>query len=187
MPPIADFVCNSPKCRRKDGSAPVYELPIRSTHCPMGHKRIVRLFNKVNIALGARRTEPYDGRHTSSSKAARVDAIAQKPYEEAMAKADQLKAASAAQIKAMRDRTPLIHVVPSNKVQTAMQAAFPNAPAPIMLPPLPQGKAHKGRGEVVTPEAGGFPNQREFTNITARDTEHKLARKADGSLEIKRA
>jgi hypothetical protein len=180
--PLADFVCNSPKCRTKKGEAPVYELPIKATHCPMGHKRVVRLFNKVNVNLGIRSRERFDGRHTSSSMAARVDAIAEGPYNEAMAKADTLKAASAANIKATRERFPLINVVPSARLQATMAGIFPNAP---LAAPAPPGKAHKSTADLG--QLGALPTMREATAITARDTEHKLGRKADGTLEIKKA
>lgn len=90
MPPLADFVCNSPKCRRKDGSAPVYELPVKATHCPMGHKRLTRLYNMIRVNTGAK-PDHFDGRHTSSSAARRLDALVEKPMEEALSKRSDMK------------------------------------------------------------------------------------------------
>lgn len=55
MPPRADWACRSTKCQQ-DGAATVYEdLPITTTRCPVcGSRRITRLYNHVNVALGAK-------------------------------------------------------------------------------------------------------------------------------------
>lgn len=181
--PNADFVCNSPKCRDKHGRAPVYELPVKATHCPMGHRRIVRLFNKVNVNLGARPTERFDGRHTSSSKAARVDALVEEPYNAVMAKHDEMKRATAENIKATRERFPLIHVVPSAKLQQTMATVFQGAPLPV---PAAPGKATPSLKEMGG-QVGQLPGLRQATVIHAKDSEHRLGKKADGSLEIRKA
>ena len=48
--PRRDFSCNSKKCRTEDG-APVYELPVKATRCPVcGSKRITPLFNSINVS-----------------------------------------------------------------------------------------------------------------------------------------
>ena len=46
----ADYVCLSRKCQQGDGEAPVYELPITASACPVCRsKRIKRLYNSVNV------------------------------------------------------------------------------------------------------------------------------------------
>lgn len=181
--PQADYVCNSKKCRKPNGTAPVYELPTKATHCPYGHRQIVRLYNKINVNLGARPAERYDGRHTSSSMAARVDAIAERPYEEAQQKGDVLKRASQERIKQLREGTPLVHVVPSARLAQTMATVFPNAP---LATPAPQGKAHKSMGELSGP-VGQVPSMTKSTEVVAKDTEHRLGKKGDGTLEIRKA
>ena len=48
--PRRDFSCNSKKCRTDEG-APVYELPVKATRCPVcGSKRITPLFNSINVS-----------------------------------------------------------------------------------------------------------------------------------------
>ena len=60
----------------------VYELPIDSTHCPKGHKRLRRLFNAVGV-IGLRRgMQPEaDWRLTSSSPVQRADALLQDSFD----------------------------------------------------------------------------------------------------------
>ncbi len=76
MKPRADHACLSKKCLTDDGEAMVYELPSDATHCPMGHKRLRRLFNAVGV-IGLRRgLQPEaDWRLTSNSFAARADVL----------------------------------------------------------------------------------------------------------------
>jgi hypothetical protein len=99
-----------------------------------------------------------------------------------MQKADVLKQASLANIKALRERTPMIQVVPSAKLASTLATVLPGNPLP---PPAPPGKAHKSMGS-LSGVAGVVPSLREATSVTARDTEHKLAKKEDGTLEIRR-
>ena len=50
MKPRADFACLSKACADPDtGDAPTYELPVDATHCPRGHKRLRRLFNRIGV------------------------------------------------------------------------------------------------------------------------------------------
>lgn len=52
MTPRADFSCLSPKCRTEEG-APVYELPVGATRCPVcGSKRVVRIWTPPHVAHG---------------------------------------------------------------------------------------------------------------------------------------
>lgn len=74
MTPRANFSCNSPKCRTEDGAAPVYELPVTAKRCPVcASKRLVRLFDKINVIRGASQERDY--RLTSSSHAVRAGAL----------------------------------------------------------------------------------------------------------------
>lgn len=84
----ADFVCLSPKCQTPEGEALVYEdLRIDATHCPLGHKRLRRLFNKVGV-IGTRSTRPDpDFRRTSNSRFQR----SQPSLQEAFDRADKSK------------------------------------------------------------------------------------------------
>jgi len=53
MGPRANFVCLSKKCQQADGEAPLYELPVAATRCPVcGTTRIRRLFDAVNVGRG---------------------------------------------------------------------------------------------------------------------------------------
>lgn len=47
--PHADFTCLSKHCRTEEGAA-VYDLPVSATHCPHGHKRLVRIWTPPNVA-----------------------------------------------------------------------------------------------------------------------------------------
>lgn len=77
----ADFACASKHCKTPDGEAMVYELPVDATHCPKGHKRLMRLFNAVGV-IGTRNVQPDgDWRLTSSSKTVVKSALLD-PYAE---------------------------------------------------------------------------------------------------------
>lgn len=111
MTPRADFVCNAKKCRQEDGAAPTYELPISATRCPMcGSKRIVRLFNRVNIS-----TEGH-------AIAKRVDGITQQAWEEQ--RAVQILARDATM------RHGPLRVVPTRGVPQALAQTFGEFGAP---------------------------------------------------------
>lgn len=80
MKPRADFVCLSKKCA-VEGEAPTYELPVDATHCPAGHKRLTRLFNKVGV-IGTRAVAPEaDWRLTGTSLPRRADAMLTESYD----------------------------------------------------------------------------------------------------------
>jgi hypothetical protein len=82
MTPHADFVCGSKFCLTDEG-ATVYELPIDATHCPKGHKRLKRLFNKIGV-IGLRAMRPEaDWRLTSSSALQRSKALLQDSFDAA--------------------------------------------------------------------------------------------------------
>lgn len=82
MKPSADFSCLGKKCRTDEG-APVYELPIDATRCPVcGSKRLTRLFNKIAV-IGTRDVQPdSDSRLTSSSHLQRSTAMLQPMYDQ---------------------------------------------------------------------------------------------------------
>lgn len=83
MKPRADHACLSKRCLTEDGEAMVYELPVDATHCPHGHKRLRRLFNKVGV-IGLRDTQPDpDSRLTSSSRFARSQPALQSAFDHA--------------------------------------------------------------------------------------------------------
>src|SRR5262245_38953244 len=68
--PRADFSCLSGKCDKK-GRLVTYELPVNAQRCPVcGSKKIKRLYDRVNVNLGAK-PQHFNGRATSSSMAAR--------------------------------------------------------------------------------------------------------------------
>jgi hypothetical protein len=54
MSPRSDFACLSKACRTEDG-ATVYELPVGATHCPMGHKRLTRIWTPPHVSTGLAR------------------------------------------------------------------------------------------------------------------------------------
>jgi len=82
MPPRADFVCNSKKCQTPEGEAPMYELPVGATVCPVcGSRRLKRLFNAVGVLRG--RSPEGDSRLTSSSHFQRSTALLQPGMDEA--------------------------------------------------------------------------------------------------------
>lgn len=187
MPPLADFVCNSPKCR-KNGAAPVYELPVKATHCPMGHKRIVRLFNKVGVLTG-RRPDHFDGRHTSSSKAARIDALVQQPVEAALSKRSELKGAG----QRWKNDNGMVRTVPLRNLPSVMAQAQGGQPFDgnvrafeghrVQVSGSKEERIAAAQGgtlpDTVDPLVGApIPKQ-----IIARDTEYKVVRGADGLPE----
>jgi len=126
MPPIANFVCNSKKCRTAKG-APVYELPVKATHCPMGHRQIVRLFDQVRVNTG-RQPDHFRGRATSSSMAARVDDLITEPVSAALAKRDELKEAARRSQGAPGTRwagdNGMVRAVPTRNVNQELQRVY---------------------------------------------------------------
>src|SRR3989338_7773680 len=76
MTPRADFACLSRKCRSEtEGAAPIYELPVGATRCPVcGSKRLQRLWNRAPAVLRGAQPEPVNLR--SSSMATNLDRLA---------------------------------------------------------------------------------------------------------------
>lgn len=91
MKPHADHACLSKHCKTEDGAA-VYDLPVGSTHCPYGHKRLQRLYNAVNV---------------SSGMATKTDRIAGPAVEAALA---QKAEGTAARLNALKQQTPELAV-----------------------------------------------------------------------------
>src|SRR3989338_4456149 len=62
MTPRADFACLSRKCRSEtEGAAPIYELPVGATRCPVcGSKRLQRLWNRAPAVLRGAQPEPVN-------------------------------------------------------------------------------------------------------------------------------
>ena len=59
----------------------VYELPRDATHCPKGHKRLMRLFNKIGV-VGTRHVAPDPNfRLTNSSRFQRSQPALQDAYD----------------------------------------------------------------------------------------------------------
>jgi len=81
MSPRADFVCNSKKCETPEGAASVYELPVDATHCPRGHKRLKRLFNKVGV-IGTRAVSPEPDWRLTRADHSRTDTIQRDAYDQ---------------------------------------------------------------------------------------------------------
>jgi len=74
MTPRADFACLSRKCRSDSGEAPVYELPVTATSCPVCRsKRVQRIWTPPAVLRGAQ-PEPVNLR--SSSMATNLDRLA---------------------------------------------------------------------------------------------------------------
>jgi len=96
MSPRADFVCNSKKCETAEGAASVYELPVDATHCPQGHKRLKRLFNKVGV-IGTRTVSPEPDWRLTRTDHSRTDHIQRDAYDHH---------------RATRVQSPDIHSVP---------------------------------------------------------------------------
>jgi hypothetical protein len=68
-----------------EGEAPVYELPVDATHCPAGHKRLKRLFDKVGV-IGTREVQPdRDSKLTSNSHFVRSTALLRPGFDHAAA------------------------------------------------------------------------------------------------------
>ncbi len=179
MRPLADFICNSQKCRTKNGSAPVFELPLGSTHCPMGHKKLVRLFNKVAVRIGKRAYDNGDMRHTSSSMARRVDQIA----EPAMLDAERRKRKGIDAGKRWKFDNGMVRTVPIGGLGGALQQVYaPAGQQPIaglpMTKAIPGGDLH----ETITERL----QQPIPKIIEARDTEHRIVRRGK-KLEIEKA
>lgn len=183
MKPLANFVCNDKRCRTKKNQAPVYELPINATHCPMGHRKVVRIFDRVNVRIGRAKPDFPDMRHTSSSKAARIDVIA----EPAISQAD----ANAARMREARLKFPNAHMVPTKHMKTAigglMQGMGVQGAIPIRMDPTDTDKARRGTelpglvGELAELRQGQVP-----TTIERRDQEFKVVRNADGTVAMEK-
>lgn len=178
--PLADFVCNSPKCRRKDGSAPVFELPTKAVSCPYGHKRIVRLFNKVNVRIGRARPDNGDMRHTSSGFAARVDQLA----EPAMLDAERRKRKGIDAGRRWKSDNGMVRTVPMQNLGGALQQVYAAGGQQGLAPGgLPLTKAEPGGKLQETIEER--LQQPIPQIIEARDTEHRLVRR-NGKIEIEK-
>lgn len=141
MSPAADFVCNSKKCRTKKG-APVYELPVKATHCPMGHRQIVRLFNKVNVNTG-RADDRMDFRHTSSRHATRTDALVDAPVSAALSKRDEMAIAAR--------RYPMVKAVPMRNLPQALGALYGTQAPPVQMSGTDLNETRSAEGQPARP------------------------------------
>ena len=195
--PLADFACLSKKCAKKRGEAPVYELPVKAIACPAcGSRKIKRLFNRVNILRGAR-PDRFDGRATSSSKAARLDSIIEQPMIESLAKRAELKSAGS---KYRHDGPPgtrwerdmgIVHAVPAGNIARGLQKALGTDQAPL----LPAAPVHQGSKEERRKAAGtgrkhalleSIEGTSPPTKVEAVDREFRVVRGADGMPEAAR-
>jgi len=194
--PLADFACLSKKCAKKRGEAPVYELPIKAIACPAcGSRKIKRLYNKINILKGAR-PDHFDTRHTSSSKAQRLDAIIEQPMLNSLAKRDELKAAS----RYRADGPPgtrwekdmgIVHAVPTGNIARGLQRALGNDQAPLIpAAPVKKGSIEERRAAARSGHKTGMVAALEGvappTIVAARDTEYRVVRGKDGMPEAAR-
>ncbi len=187
MPPLADFVCNHKACRMKNGAAKVYELPIKATHCPMGHKRIVRLYNKIAVIRRVA-DDRMDPRHTSSRHAARTDALVEQPVIQALQKRDELTASQRRAAGPPGTRWDgdmgLVKAVRSRALPAALGEVYGGGRAPIQMTPADMGKATPG---LVPPESvGPVQGAGVPTDVRARDTEFRVRRTkhADGTVSV---
>lgn len=180
---VADFDCLSGKCDKK-GMIVSYELPIGATRCPVcGSKKIKRRYDTQRVAIKTRVLTPdfTDMRHTSSSKAARIDQLA----EPAMLQAD----ASAARMREASSKYPNARMVPTGKIGHALgevyQGMTRGVPAVSVDPP--SRKAERGGDLGVVQEMAEARQGQVPTVIRGRDPEFKVVRKADGSVGMEKA
>lgn len=188
--PRADYVCLSRKCQRKDGQAPTYELPVKSIACPAcGSRKIKRLFNRINVLTGAK-PDHFDGRHTSSSKAARIDALVEVPVSAALAKRSELKASG----QRWQGDNGMVRTVPLRNLPAEvarLQAGQPYLDRPdafaghrVAVSGTMEERLAAAKGGNLPDEAGGIigamteaPMPRQ---IIAKDTEYRVVKGKDG-------
>src|SRR5207245_7134654 len=135
MGPHADFVCNAKRCRREDGSAPTYDLPVAATRCPVcGSRRIIRLFDQVQVST------------TGHDMARRVDPITSRAWEEQ--RASQVLARDAT------SRWGPLKVVPTRAVPQALANTFGEFGAPHIANQVAAsaGQQYKATGSRPDPQ-----------------------------------
>jgi hypothetical protein len=163
MSPRADFACLSKACRT-DSGATVYELPVGATHCPMGHKRLTRIW-----------TPP----HISTGHAKAVDAIAEAPILAAEAKRDEIALAAR--------RYPMVKPVPMRNLGAALQHVYQANGAPPAVAVNQADLTRKAAlGGSPNPVVSELQNARMPVEIAARDREYRLVKGKDGP-EIEKA
>lgn len=186
--PRADWVCNSPKCRTDEG-APVYELPISAKRCPVcGSTRIVRLYNKVNVATGAQ-PDHFNGQATSSSFARRLDNLVEQPMVEALAKRDELKRGLLPGQRWHGDNG-MVRPVALNRFPQEMQKMYAGQADKMGENPMERvavagskeerraaAEARGVRHDGVLGALGKSPIPR---NVVARDTKYQVVKGVDG-------
>lgn len=178
MAPRADFACLSKKCDTPEGAS-VYELPVGSKRCPVcGSKRIRHLFNSINVATG-RAPDSFNGRDTSSSMAARTDALAEPAMIEAIRKRDEVAYAAR--------HYPMVKPVPMRQLGGALQQVYSgHAGAPGVDVSALEKKADLGGSQHPVVAAAQGMSVRESTIVAATDKEYRLVRGKDG-LEVAKA
>jgi hypothetical protein len=162
MPPRADFICLSKKCATPEG-APAYELPVNAVCCPAcGSKRIRRLFNAVNISHGVAR---------------KVDAIAERPITEALAKRDE--------IREKARLYPMVNAVPMRQLGANLQQVYAGyAGGPAVDHSALTRKAELGGSLPAVVQ--DLQSARMPREIVARDTEYRVVKGKEGP-EISKA
>ena len=195
MSPRADFTCLSGKCD-KAGRLVTYELPIKATRCPVcGSKKIKRLYNRINVLTG-RKPDHFDGRHTSSSAAVRLDALVDQPVSAALSKRDELKRSG----QRWHGDNGMVRPVPLRNLPAEMariqggQAYLGDRPEDRPDAYERQRVAVSGKREERLAAAGtgrlspvveplvGTPVPKE---VVVRDTEYKIVKGKDGPEAVK--
>jgi hypothetical protein len=158
LSPRADFICLSKKCATPEG-APAYELPVNAVCCPAcGSKRIKRLFNSVNISHGVAR---------------KVDAIAERPITEALAKRDE--------IREKARLYPMVNAVPMRQLGANLQQVYMGSGA-AGVPSVDHSALTRKAdlGGSLPAVVQDLQSARMPRNIAAVDREYTLKRGPDG-------
>lgn len=180
MKPLANFSCESGKCDKK-GRRSIYELPINATRCAVcGSKKIRRLYDAVNVRTGSRAPDNGDMRHTSSSKARRIDQIA----EPAMLTAE----AQESRRRTLEAKYPMVKAVPMRNLDAELHKVYmSDSRMPMVDNRLIGKKAELGSTEVGLPPVHDAGVGRIPVKVDARDREYRVARTADGTPTIEKA
>ena len=162
MSPRANFVCNAKRCATDEG-APIYELPVGSTRCPVcGSKRLKRVW-----------AGPENAPSINKGIAKFVDSAAEPAYEQATRIIDRGKEVER---QAQKAGVPSF-AVPVGQVGAALARL---GAGPIALPTSGGGSRPV---PVTHPVLARIPGQPTLGPGTKRDREFTVVKKRDGTLD----
>ena len=162
MSPRADFACLSKKCATADG-APVLELPVTATRCPVcGSKRLRRIWTPPHINRGI---------------ATFVDSAAEPAYDQATRISDRGKEVER---QAQKAGVPSF-AVPVGQVGAALARL---GAGPIALP---MGGGGSRPMPLTHPVLARIPGQPTLGPGTKRDREFTVVKKRDGTMSAEKA